>query len=134
MRLKIVVPEKVILEEDVVKVVADSMHGSFCVEERHVDYVAPLAAGILSFVDSKGGEERFVGTAEGLLVKVGDEVLVSLHDAVHGVSLGEIRETVRERLRQREERIDRVAAVAEELEARLVRRFAELGNDREANS
>jgi F-type H+-transporting ATPase subunit epsilon len=124
MRMKILLPERVLLDQDVDKIVANSIAGSFCLEPRHIDYVAPVVPGILAY--EVKGREFFVGTGHGVIVKAGDEVLISLHDAVTGADLGEIRDAVEERLRRRQEWDERVLQVASQLEARLVQRYAEL--------
>jgi F-type H+-transporting ATPase subunit epsilon len=72
-RLKVLLPSRVLLDEEVQKVVAEAANGSFGMLPRHVDFVAPLAPGLLSFVDADG-EERFVAVDEGMLVKHGVSV------------------------------------------------------------
>ncbi len=124
MRLAIQLPTHVLIDREVDKVVAESTHGSFCLEPRHVDYVASLVPGILSFEHE--GVERFVGVGEGVLVKVGGEVLVSVRDAVHGVDLGELRDEAAERFRRRAARGVESRQVAAKLEAALVQQLIEL--------
>ena len=76
MNLKILLPAGVLLNEDVIKVIAEAVNGSFCLLPRHIDFLAALAPGILSFVSTEGKEE-FLAVDEGVLVKAGPEVLVS---------------------------------------------------------
>ena len=88
MTLKILLPERVVLDEPVDKVVAESPQGSFGLLPRHVDVVAPIAPGLLSY--TRDEEESFVAVDEGVLVKCGAEVLVSVRDAVIGPDLNSL--------------------------------------------
>ena len=92
---------------------------------RHIDFVAPLAPGLLSFVDA-GGEERFLAVDEGMLVKHGTEVLVSTRQAVQGADLGTLRQTIGQEFRQLEDREKLTRTALARLESQIVRRFMEL--------
>ena len=72
MRLKVLLPTKVLIDEPVAKVIAEAENGSFCLEERHIDFVAALVPGLLSF-RTPHNEEVFVAVDEGTLVKCGAE-------------------------------------------------------------
>lgn len=126
MRLQVLVPERVLLERPVTKVVAEAEDGCFGLLPRHVDFVAPLTTGILSYVDADDGRERFLATSDGVLVKRGDEVLVSVRSAVGGEHLGELEHRVRKELSVRGQRERRARRAASRLEADIVRRFIEL--------
>ena len=54
MRLRVLLPTEVLLEEEVTKVVAEAENGSFGLLPRHIDFVAALAPGILSFESTEG--------------------------------------------------------------------------------
>lgn len=126
MRLRILLPEKVLVERPVRKVVAEAEDGSFGLLPRHVDFVAPLIPGILSYVDDEDGGERFLAVGEGILVKRGDEVLVSVRGAVPGDDLGNLERAVRHELGARGERELQARRAVSRLEADIVRRFVEL--------
>lgn len=125
MKLKVLLPTEILLDEVVSKVSATAENGSFCLLPRHVDFVAALAPGVLSFV-SVGEEERFVAHAEGILVKCGALVTVSTRSAIPGQDLETLRRVVDERfgVLDEHERVARSAIFR--LEADLVRRFIEL--------
>jgi F-type H+-transporting ATPase subunit epsilon len=126
MTLKILLPTEVLLDKEVSKVVAEAENGSFCLLPRHIDFVAALVAGLLSFTIGEEREE-FVAIDEGILVKCGPEVLVSTRSAVRGSELGRLKQTVEERFRHLDEQEKQARAAAARLEADLVRRFMELG-------
>jgi len=128
MRVRVLVPDRTLLEQEADRVVVESAAGSFCLKPRHVDYAAALVDGVV--LVGRGGDERFLGTGEGVLVKVGDEVLISVRDAVTDAPLGRLREAVEARRHERSGRVDAMRQAAERLESMLVQRFAELEHER----
>lgn len=124
MTLKILLPERVVLHEPVDKVVAEGGDGSFGLLPRHIDFVAPLVPGILSYTQDE--DEAFVAVDEGVLVKCGDEVLASVRDAVIGPSLESLEETVRTQFEERRDQERVMHSALAKLEAEVVRRFMEL--------
>lgn len=125
MRLALLLPTDVLLDEEVRKVVAEGEEGAFAVLEHHVDYVTALVPGILSFVDEEG-TEIFVAVDEGLFVKCGREVLVAVRNAVRGPELAGLRNTVDEKFRQLEQEEQEMRAAVAKLEANLARRILEM--------
>lgn len=124
LQLSVHVPERVLLETVADKVVAEGQEGSFALLPRHVDFVAPLVPGILNYWAD--GEERFVGHGEGILVKQGEAVGVSVRHAVLATDLGQLEVALRDQLRTRGERERQVWRATRRLEADMVRRLVEL--------
>lgn len=124
MNLKVLLPSKVFLDTEVRKVVAEGQDGSFGLLPAHVDMVAALNPGILSFVDASG-EERFLGLDRGILVKRQGEVLVSVRNAVSAEKLGDLRRAVEEEFLVQDEREKKVRSSMARLEAGFARRFLE---------
>jgi F-type H+-transporting ATPase subunit epsilon len=125
MQLKLLLPAEVLVERPVIKVIAEAENGSFCLEPRHVDFVAALVPGLLIFVEPDD-TEVVAAVDEGVLVKCGREVLVSTPRAVVGGALEELRRTVEQRFQVMDEH-ERLARTAlARLEAGVVRRFIEL--------
>ncbi|MDO8736617.1 MAG: F0F1 ATP synthase subunit epsilon [Thermoleophilia bacterium] len=81
MRLKVLVPAKVVVDLQVDKVVAKSPDGYFCLLPHHVDFVSALAPGMLSYED-EGGREFSLAIDEGTLAKCSGEVLVATRFAI----------------------------------------------------
>jgi F-type H+-transporting ATPase subunit epsilon len=125
MKLRVLLPSQVLVDEEVSKVIAEADNGSFCLEPRHVDFVAALVPGLLSYVTPQD-EEVFLAVDRGVLVKCGPEVLVSTRNATRSAELSELRQTIDRRFKELDEQ-ERVArsAVAR-LEAGVVQRFLEL--------
>jgi F-type H+-transporting ATPase subunit epsilon len=125
-RLKVLLPSEVLLDEEVAKVVAEAENGSFALLPRHIDFVSALVPGILSY-ESSEGEERFLAVDGGILVKAGPEVLVSTLNAVISTSLQELRETVETQFRVLSEQETSARSALARLEMGFIRRFLELG-------
>ena len=123
--LRVLLPTQILVNTNVLKVIAEAENGSFCLLPRHIDMVAALAPGILSYTTHDGREE-FLGTDEGILVKNGPEVLVSVRDAVRGPDLGLLKQTISARFHSLDERERRARSALARLEADFVRRFIEL--------
>jgi len=127
MNLKVLLPTKVLVDEDATKVTAEAADGSFSLLPRHIDFVSALVPGLLSF-ERPGGQEEFLAVDEGVLVKCGDAVLVSTRRAVRGADLGSLQETVDAQFSVLDEKEKQARAASARLEADLVRRFMELGS------
>lgn len=125
MTLKIMLPNEVLLEEAASKVIAEARNGCFCLLPRHIDFVAALVPGLLSFVD-ENQHERFLAVDEGLLVKRGPEVLVSTREAIPGRDIASLRMTVRHRFQVIDEHERSARAASARLESDLIRRFLEM--------
>jgi len=125
MRLKVLLPYQVFAEIDGVRrIVAETPQGSFGLLPRRLDCVAALAPGILTY-ETQAGEEVYVAVDEGVLVKAGDEVLVSVRNAIGGADLGRLREAAAREFASLDEGEKQGRAVLARLESGLVRRFAE---------
>lgn len=125
MRLKVLLPFQVFAEVgDVRRIVAETPHGSFGLLPRRLDCVAVLAPGILTYETAAEGEV-YVAVDEGVLVKAGPDVLVSVRNAIGGMSLGKLREAVEREFVNLDEGERQVRAVLARLETGFVRRFAE---------
>ena len=124
MRLKVTDPSSIALEAEVSKVCAEGEHGEFCLLPRHMDFVAALRSSLLSAVD-ESGQEVFLAVNGGLLVKCGEEVLVSTPQAVRG-SLGELEKAIEESFEQLDQRERQARQALEKMQADFVRQFIEL--------
>ena len=125
MKLRVLLPIEVLIEEDATKVIAEAHNGFFCLLPRHVDFIAALVPGILSF-ETTGGREEFLAVDEGILIKCGQEVTVSTRNAMRGPDLGQLRRTVVERFKALDEREKTARSAMARIEAGFVRRFLEI--------
>ena len=129
MKLKVFLPAEVLIDEEVTSVSAEAQNGFFCLLPRHIDFVAALVPGILSFKNGEGNEV-FLAVDEGVLVKCGQEVMVSTRNAVRAQDLGKVRQTVAEQFKVLGEREKTARSAMAKIEAGFVRRFLEIqGHD-----
>jgi F-type H+-transporting ATPase subunit epsilon len=124
MSLKILLPFKIFAEKTgVLRIVAESRSGSFGLLPHRLDCVASLAPGILVFETEADGEVC-LAVDEGILVKSGTDVLVSVRNAIGGTDLGKLREAVEQEFLNLDEQEKSVRSVLTKLESGFVRRFA----------
>lgn len=125
MQLRVLLPTGVLLEQPIAKLIAEAENGFFCLLPRHIDFVAMLVPGILYYTSTEG-DERLLAVDEGTLVKCGDEVLVSVLNAVAGSDLVALQATVAATFRTLDEEERRARTALARLEAGTLRRFLEL--------
>ena len=124
MNLKVLLPFQVFAEKTgVSRIVAETREGSFGLLPHRLDCVAPLAPGILVFETAAEGEVC-VAVDEGVLVKTGLDVLVSVRNAIGGTDLGKLREAVEREFLDLDEQEKSVRSVLAKLESGFIRRFA----------
>ncbi|HMP53269.1 MAG TPA: F0F1 ATP synthase subunit epsilon [Candidatus Melainabacteria bacterium] len=103
MKLSIQMPSRIFLEqEDVVKIVAESTRGSFGILPNRLDCIAYLVPGIFLY-ELAGKDEFYIAVDCGILVKDGDRVSVSVHNAIGDVPLADLPSVVDEQLRSLDE-------------------------------
>jgi F-type H+-transporting ATPase subunit epsilon len=129
MNLKVLLPFQIFEEKtDVLRIVAETHAGSFGLLPHRLDCVAALAPGILTYETTSDGEV-FVAVDEGVLVKTGQNVLVSVRRALGGKDLGQLREAVEREFLTLDDDERSVRSVLAKMEGDLIRRMARLHND-----
>ena len=124
MNLKILLPARVFVQEsDVIRIVADTPSGSFGLLPQRLDCVAVLEPGILTYETERDGED-FVAIDEGVLVKAGGTVTVSVRRAIGGVDLKELRSAVETEFLILTEHERVLRSVMAKLEVGFLRRLA----------
>ncbi|MDP2027788.1 F0F1 ATP synthase subunit epsilon [Sulfuriferula sp.] len=124
MNLKILLPFKIFAEKTgVVRIVAETHAGSFGLLPHRLDCVAALAPGILVFETEAEGEVC-LAVDEGVLVKSGADVLISVRNAIGGTDLGKLRAAVEQEFLNLDEQEKSVRSVLAKLESGFIHRFA----------
>lgn len=124
MRLKVLLPWRVLVDTAVTKVVAEADNGWFCLLPRHTDFVAALVPGVLVFT-AADGVEGLAAIDHAMLVKHGAEVLVSAWRGVTGDDLESLRQVVEREFLELDDRERAARSALARLEAGVVRRFVE---------
>ena len=124
MNLKVLLPFQVFAEKTgVSRIVAEARAGSFGLLPHRLDCVAALTPGILIYETEADGEV-FVAVDDGVLVKTGADVLVSVRRALGGADLGQLRASVEKEFKTLDERETSVRSVMAKLEAGFLHRLA----------
>jgi F-type H+-transporting ATPase subunit epsilon len=130
MNLKVLLPFQIFAEKTgVSRIVAETREGSFGLLPHRLDCVAALAPGILTYETESDGEV-FVAVDEGVLVKTGLDVLVSVRRALDGADLGRLREAVEKEFLTLDEHEQNVRSILAKMESDLIRRMASLHHER----
>ncbi len=129
MNLKILLPFQILAEKgSVLRIVAETREGSFGLLPHRLDCVAALVPGILTYETEAAGEV-YVAVDNGVLVKSGPEVLVSVRRALEGTDLSELRRSVEQEFVNLDEQEQSVRFAVAKLEAGLLHRMARLHHD-----
>ena len=129
MNLKVLLPFRIFAEHTgVLRIVAETREGSFGLLPHRLECVAALVPGILSY-QTESGPEVLVAVDEGVLVKTGLDVLVSVRRAIGGTDLGQLRAAVEKEFLTRDEDEQSVRIAVAKLETGFLRRFATLRHE-----
>ena len=127
--LKVLLPFEVFAEKTgVLHIVAETHAGSFGLLPHRLDCVAALAPGILVYETEAEGEV-YMAVDEGVLVKTGLDVLVSVRNAIGGTDLGELRDSVEREFLDLNEREQGVRSVMAKMESGFIRRMVGFHNE-----
>jgi len=125
MQLRLLLPTGVLVNQPVVKLIAEAQDGYFCLLPRHRDFVAALVPGVLAWHDDSDAE-HFAAIDEGVLVKCARSVMVSAYDGVTGTDLASLQALVDESYLQLDEHERKARTALSRLEAGTLRKFKEL--------
>jgi len=130
MILKILLPFQIFAHKtDVSRIVAETPQGSFGLLPHRLDCVAALGPGILTYETPQEGTV-YVAIDEGVLVKAGAAVFVSVRRAIGGTDLGRLHEAVRREFLTLDDQQRTLHAALDRMEGGLMRRFAEFQHER----
>ncbi len=129
MNLKVLLPFQIFAEKaGVSRIIAETPTGSFGLLPHRLDCVAALAPGILIYETAAEGEV-YVAVDEGVLVKTGPDVRVSVRRALGGTDLGQLRAAVEREFLTLNEHEQNVRSVMAKIESGFIHRFAEFQYD-----
>ncbi|MEJ8814362.1 F0F1 ATP synthase subunit epsilon [Variovorax ureilyticus] len=121
MNLKVLLPFEVFTEKTgVSRILAETRQGSFGLLPRRLDCVLALVPGILIY-ETKAQGEVCLAVDEGVLVKTGLDVLVSVRRALGGTDLGRLRQAVEREFLTQDEDEQSLRRVMAKLEAGFLR-------------
>ena len=125
-QLKILLPYKVFAEiKNVKKIVVETSVGSYGILPGRLDCTAALVTGILMYeTDSEG--EKYIAVNDGILIKAGSDVMISVRNAIGNAPLGKLREVVEKDMMQLDDLEINARTVMAKLETGFLRNFQKI--------
>jgi F-type H+-transporting ATPase subunit epsilon len=128
MNLKILLPFQIFAQKAAVsRIVAQTHEGSLGLLPHRLDCVAALRPGILIYETASDGEV-FVAVDEGILVKTGTDVFVSVRRALSGMKLGQLRAAVEREYLTMDEHEQSTRSALAKMEGNLIQRMMTFRN------
>ncbi len=120
MNLKILLPYKVFADKKkVTRIVMQTSKGAFGLLPQRLDCVAALMPGIFTY-ETSSGEIHYLALEEGVLVKAGMDVMVSVRNAIGGADLGKLRQSVEKDFQEISEKEKKVKTAMAKLESSFI--------------
>lgn len=128
MHLKILLPFRIFTDtEDVSRIIMETATGSYGLLPQRLDCVTALVPGI--FMYEANNEEHYIAIDEGILIKAGQQVLVSVRNAIGGTSLGQLKEAVEKEFVKADESESQLRSVMDKMESGLIASIEKLRNE-----
>ena len=129
MNLKILMPSQIFAEKSGIRrIVVDTPDGSVGFLPHRLDCVTALVPGILIYESETEGEV-YVAVDEGVLVKTGLNVLVSVRNAVAVTDLSKLSEMVEREILMQDELEKNVRQMLTKMESGFIRQFSEFQHE-----
>lgn len=126
MHLKILLPYGVFADiRNVKRIVVETTAGSYGILPRRLDFTAALVTGILVYETEEEGE-KYVAVNEGIMIKAGMQVSISVRHAIGNAPLGKLREQVEKEMMELDELEINARNVMAKLETGFLRNFQNL--------
>ncbi|MEO7765845.1 MAG: F0F1 ATP synthase subunit epsilon [Ferruginibacter sp.] len=127
MTLKILLPFKVFVDiKNVSSIVMETSEGSYGLLPQRLDCVAALVPGIFTY--ETGGASHYVAVDDGIMIKAGAQVLVSVRNAFGGADLGKLGELMKKDFKSQDENEKQLTTVVAKLERGFIFSFDKLRN------
>lgn len=125
MTAKIQLPTRTLFDGEVMRLTAIAPNGAFGIYPNHADFVTVIVPSVLMLALADG-TETFFGLDDGIFLKKGHHVSVSVRRGVQGDDLGGLQHIVTSSFVKMDEEERQARSALSRLEADMVRRFAEL--------
>jgi F-type H+-transporting ATPase subunit epsilon len=127
MELRVLLPDRELLRTEAVRIDAEGGVGAFTLLPHHVDLLTALVPGILTYQAGPTDQESFVAIDEGLLVKRGSVVVVSVRRAVPSADLASLRSTLEREFLRRDASERQARRVLDRLESSFLLGLIDIG-------
>ena len=106
----------------------DTPKGSFGILPHRLDCITPLVAGILSY-QTQNQEFHYIAIDEGIFVKTGEQVMISVRRAIKGNTLDELKQTVEREFLNLDQEQQELRNVLAKLESGFLKQFSALAKE-----
>ena len=110
------------------RIVAQTLHGSLGLLPHRLDCAAALVPGILTYETEADGEV-YLAVDQGVLVKAGMDVLVSVRNAIGGTDLDKLHDAVKREFLTVNEQEKTVRSVLANMESGFLHRLVEFQHE-----
>lgn len=125
MDLKILLPNKVFAKhKNVLRINVETLEGYYGILSNRRDCTAALTPGILTF-ETELRKEFFVAIDQGVFVKKGNDVFVSVRRAIQGDGLSQLRNAVKTEFLTLDEKQQEIRFAMNKLESSFLQRLTE---------
>ncbi len=128
MKFLVHTPLGTVLQVKALKVTFETLSGFYTLLPKHVDFVAAMKSNIVRYTD-ENGKERFVACHQGIVVKKGDSVTMSVQGAVLSDALANLPQDLANDFKKKEEERKKLNLAMARLEIGLIRGFGKLKGD-----
>ncbi|MEP7278598.1 MAG: F0F1 ATP synthase subunit epsilon [Bacteroidota bacterium] len=127
MELKILLPFKIFADiKNVSSIVMETSEGAYGLLPQRLDCVAALVPGIFTY--ETDGTAHYIAVDEGVMIKAGLQVLVSVRNAIGGADLGKLGELVKKDFDTKDKNQKQAITVIAKLERGFIYSFDKLRN------
>ncbi len=124
MQLKILLPDRVFADEaKITRIVFVTPGGSFGLLPRRADCVAAIVPGLFAY-QAEGADEVTVALDEGVLIKAGGNVLISVRRAIAGSDIEQLQHSIAAEFLTLSDLQNAQRRVSAQLESGFIKRFA----------
>ncbi len=128
MQLKILLPDRIFADEaNIARIVFMTPGGSVGFLPHRADCVAAIVPGLFTY-QAVGADEITVALDEGVLVKVGGEVLVSVRRAIAGSDIEQLHKNITAEFLTLDDLQQAQRHVSAQIEGGFIKRFAAFEN------
>lgn len=128
-KLRILLPYRIFCEpEDITAMTVETSHGSLGILPNRLDCTAAIVPGILSYRSYSQGVV-YLALDEGVMVKAGRVVSLSVRNAIGGKDLGELHKAVEKEFLSLDEREREVRTLLAKIESSFIRRWTRFQNE-----
>lgn len=126
MNLKLFLPDRLFADiQNVKRIVVETTVGSYGILPQRLDCTAALVSGILLYETEDEGE-KYIAVNEGIMIKAGPQVSISVRHAIGDAPLGELRAMVQKEMMEMDEMEIQARTVMAKLETGFLQSFQKL--------